>query len=90
MYRYFPNSFADGPVHDLIEAIILSRKRDASGALGADWLYAAWTMVWAVCSTERCHLSNDVVYMRPRSQMDADVADPPNVFRASLMLMTLT
>lgn len=75
----FPYGLADGRLHDLIVAVLPSPKRDASGALGANRLYAARTVVWVVPSTERCSLESAVIYMLLPSHVDPKVVDPPPV-----------
>lgn len=72
----------EGPVHGLVEADIPSRKRDASGSLETDRLYAAWAVVLVGLFAEQCSLAKAIAYMRPPFQVDPEVADPPPVLQS--------
>lgn len=75
--RLFPFGFADGHGHELVEAVLPSRNREESGALGVDRLYAARAIVWAVPSAEQCSLLSAIAYMRPASRVNPEVTDLP-------------
>lgn len=75
--RWIPHGFADRPVYELIEAGVLSRKRIASGAVGADRLYATRAVVWKVTFDIWCSLAAANAYMRLSSRVDPEVTDTP-------------
>lgn len=50
VYLWFPYDFPDGRVPDFVEADNPSQKGIENWALGADRLFAAWGVVWAVSS----------------------------------------
>lgn len=78
-YRWFQLAFAYRHVQDLVEAVILSWNRGASGAIGAYRLCAARGVVWVVPCTERCSLASAVVDMCPSSQVGPEVFNSPPV-----------
>lgn len=52
VHRWFPHCIGDGCDQDLVEVVLLSRKRDAEGGYGADRLYAARAVVLALRTAE--------------------------------------
>lgn len=79
VHRWFQYSFADGRVQDLAEAVLPSRRREASLALGANRSYAAQAVVWVVSTAEPCSLTRTVPYMCLLSQVDPGVVDLPPI-----------
>lgn len=50
-----------------------------SGALGADRMYVACTIVWAVPTAESSSLASAIAYIRPNSKEDLEAVDTPLV-----------
>lgn len=88
--RWFPQDFANGPVHDLGEAGVLSRKKNGSKALGADRLNGSRTVVWEGFSAEWCSLASTFASMCLPSQVDPKVSVPLLLRGASLRSTRLT
>lgn len=76
--RWFPFTFAEGRVHELVETFLSSLKREASQVLGPNGLYTAPAVVWAEPSADQCSsLPNSMAFKHPPSQMYSGVTDPP-------------
>lgn len=80
VHSRFSYSSADGRVHYLVEAAILSRKRDAKGVPGSNKLYAAQAAVWVASCTEQCSVGNSMSYTHPHYHVDPEDPDPLRVF----------
>lgn len=80
MHCWFPYSFAHGRIRHLVEAAILSWKREASGELGAFRLYVVRFIFWTVPTADWPSLSSAVAYMCPSFQVDHEVVDRPSMF----------
>lgn len=59
----------------MVDADLLSRKRDKSGVLGANRRYAARAVFCTVSTAEGCTLASAIAYMRPTSQVEPKVFD---------------
>lgn len=60
VHFWFPYSFANGCLYDMVDLVLPSRKRDANGLLEANWVYAAVAVLWVVPIAERCSLPSAV------------------------------
>lgn len=73
------HGFINRRVHDLVELVGPSPKRNARGADVADRRYVTWTVDWVVHSAEQGGPANAISYMSPLSRLGAGNADFPPV-----------
>lgn len=79
MPGWFPYGFAEGRVPDLMDVFVLPQKRDASGALLANKLYAARTVILVLFLVGGCSLASAVAIMRTTSRADTKAAGQPPI-----------
>lgn len=72
-----PIGFADDLVYILIEAVVLSWNRNASGELGVDKVFVKQDVICMVPSAVLYSISDAVVYMCPHPQQDKETTDRP-------------
>lgn len=61
--RWLPYCFSDSRAHDLIDCIVMSRKKEASGVIFVVIFHPARAFVWLVLSVNQCGLTTAVAVM---------------------------
>lgn len=79
MPHWYPYSFVDGHVHEFVDVVVPSWKREVNEASPQNSLYDNRAILCVVLSVDRCKLTSAVAYMPPPSWEDTKIADPPSV-----------
>lgn len=75
MHRWFPYSVVDRPVHNLVEAVLRSRKKNVGEALGKNSLYGAPADFLVMLAAEGCCPATAVAFMCLHYQVDPEVVN---------------